>query len=196
MDNQSMMVRKRNGKLEEMSFDKILNRIRKIGQEVDIHINYQALTIKVIDQLYNDIPTTKIDELAAEQCASLSTVHPDYATLSSRIVVSNHQKNTDKCFSNTMRRLYGFTDIHGTHRPLISIEFWSFVEVNHEAMDAIICDERDYLIDYFGFKTLEKSYLYKIGSSIVERPQHMWLRVAISLHLHSHQLSGTHHQGH
>ena len=106
-----MRVIKRDGGLEELTFDKILNRIKKIGQEVNIHINYSSLTMKVIDQLFDKIETTKIDELAAEQCASLSTQNPDYGTLSSRIVVSNHQKNTDPLFSNVMMTLYNFENI-------------------------------------------------------------------------------------
>ena len=115
--NNEMRVTKRNGDLEDMSFDKILNRIKKLGQEVGIQINYSSLVMKVIDQLYDKIETTKIDELAAEQCASLSTQHPDYGTLASRIVVSNHQKNTDSSFSNVMRSLYEFKDFHGKHSP-------------------------------------------------------------------------------
>jgi ribonucleoside-diphosphate reductase alpha chain len=95
MDSTEMKVTKRNGELEDLTFDKILNRIRNLGKEVDIHINYQSLIMKVIEQLYNKIPTSKIDELAAEQCASMSTSNPDYGTLASRIVISNHHKNTE-----------------------------------------------------------------------------------------------------
>jgi hypothetical protein len=113
MDNSTeMRVIKRNGKLEDLTFDKILNRIRKLGQEAEIQINYQSLVMKVIDQLYDKIPTSKIDELAGEQCAVMSTNHPDYATLAGRIVVSNHQKNTDSDFVRVMSDLYHFTDIH------------------------------------------------------------------------------------
>ena len=101
-----MRVTKRDGNLEEMSFDKISNRIKKLGQEVGIQINYSSLVMKVIDQLYDKIETAKIDELAAEQCASLSTQHPDYGVLASRIVISNHQKNTESSFSNIMKSLY------------------------------------------------------------------------------------------
>jgi len=108
-----MRVTKRDGELQEVAFDKILERVKKLGQEAGIHINYSSLVMKVIDQLYDKIPTAKIDELAAEQCASLSTNHPDYATLSARIIISNHQKNTDSVFSNVMKRLYEFTDSKG-----------------------------------------------------------------------------------
>ena len=118
MDSIDMRVTKRNGELEEIAFDKILTRIKKLGLEAGIHINYQQLVMKVIDQLYDKIPTTKIDELAAEQCAALSTLHPDYGTLAGRIVVSNHQKNTDPIFSNVMRALYEFEDKDGKNKPL------------------------------------------------------------------------------
>ena len=101
-----MKVTKRSGKLEDIAFDKILNRVKKLGQEVGIHINYSGLIMKVIDQLYNGIPTEKIDELTAEQCAAMSTMHPDYGILSGRIVVSNHQKNTGASFFQTMKKAY------------------------------------------------------------------------------------------
>jgi ribonucleoside-diphosphate reductase alpha chain len=177
-----MRVTKRNGELEDISFDKILKRIKTLGQEANIQINYSSLVMKVIDQLYDTIHTTKIDELAAEQCASLSTMHPDYATLAGRIVVSNHQKNTQDVFSNVMQCLYEFKDIHGENKPLVSEELWKFTERHRKAIDVMIDYNRDYLIDYFGFKTLERAYLFKLNSKIVERPQHMWMRVAIGIH--------------
>jgi len=177
-----MRVIKRNGELEDLTFDKILNRIRNLGQEANIHINYQSLVMKVIDQLYDKIPTSKIDELAAEQCAVMSTNHPDYATLAGRIVVSNHQKNTDPIFSNVMKCLYEFKDIQGLNRPLVSQSLWEFVQRHENVLNNIIEHDRDYLIDYFGFKTLERAYLFKLGNKIVERPQHMWMRVSIGIH--------------
>ena len=183
MDNSTeMRVIKRDGELEDLTFDKILNRIRKLGQEANIHINYQSLVMKVIDQLYDKIPTSKIDELAAEQCAVMSTNHPDYATLAGRIVVSNHQKNTDPVFSNVMKCLYEFKDIHGENKPLVSQSLWEFVQRHENVLNSIIVHDRDYLIDYFGFKTLERAYLFKLGNKIVERPQHMWMRVSIGIH--------------
>jgi len=182
MDSMSMRVTKRNGNLEEIAFDKILARIKKLGQEVNININYQQLVMKVIDQLYDKISTTKIDELAAEQCASLSTLHPDYGTLASRIVVSNHQKNTDNSFFNVMSELYNFIDIHGNHYPLISTDFWTYVNNYQTELESMIDYNRDYLIDFFGFKTLERAYLFKKNDKVLERPQHMWLRVAIGIH--------------
>ena len=177
-----MRVKKRNGELEEVSFDKILKRVKTLGHEAGIQINFSALAMKVIDQLYDTIETKKIDELAAEQCASLSTQHYDYGTLASRIVISNHQKNTNHSFSHVMGQLYEFKDVHGVHRPLVSQTLWDFVKANATTLDAMIVHERDYLIDYFGFKTLERAYLFRIGDQIVERIQHMWLRVAVGIH--------------
>jgi len=181
-NNGDMLVTKRSGKFEDMSFDKILNRIKNLGHEVNIQLNYSSLVMKVIDQLYDKIETTKIDELAAEQCASLSSSHPDYAILASRIVISNHQKNTNELFTNVMSNLYVFKDIHGNHKPLISQKLYDFTLKNLNKINEMICYDRDYLIDYFGFKTLERAYLFKLGNKIVERPQHMWMRVAIGIH--------------
>lgn len=181
-NNNDMRVTKRDGNLEDMSFDKILNRIKKLGQEVGIQINYSALVMKVIDQLYDKIETTKIDELAAEQCASLSTQHIDYGILAGRIVVSNHQKNTQSSFSKVMRTLYDFKDSHGNNKPLIAKNIWNFIIKHSNELDEIIEHSRDYLIDFFGFKTLERAYLFRVNSRIVERIQHMWLRVAVGIH--------------
>ena len=186
MENTDMRVTKRNGKLQEIAFDKILTRIKKLGQEASIQINYQQLVMKVIDQLYDTIPTTKIDELAAEQCASLSTLNPDYGTLAGRIVVSNHQKNTSDKFSDVMETLYTFIDIHEKHLPLVSSELWQFVSKYSCELNQMIDYNRDYLIDFFGFKTLERAYLFKKEKTIVERPQHMWMRVSVGIHGNIH----------
>ena len=182
-ENQTeMRVIKRNGLVEDISFDKILTRVKKLGQEANIHINYSSLVIKVIDQLYDKIPTTKIDELTAEQCAALSTQHPDYGILAGHIVVSNHQKNTTPNFYQVMRDLYEFTDVHGIHSPLISKELFNISQEMVDHIEQMIDYTRDYMIDYFGFKTLERAYLFKISDRIVERPQHMWMRVSIGIH--------------
>ena len=183
MDNiNEMRVTKRDGQLEDIAFDKILARVKKLGQEVNIQINYSSLAMKVIDQLYDKIETAKIDELAAEQCASLSTNHPDYGTLAARIVVSNHEKNTDPYFNMVVNRLYNFKNIHGEVKPLISKELFEYYANNQSEIDNMFDYNRDYLIDYFGFKTLERAYLFKVDNKIVERPQHMWMRVAIGIH--------------
>jgi ribonucleotide reductase alpha subunit len=182
-DNQrEMRVTKRDGSVEDISFDKILNRVKKLGQEANIHINYSSLVMKVIDQLYDKISTTKIDELTAEQCAALSTQHPDYGVLAGRIVVSNHQKNTNAHFSSVMGELYNFKDIHGDQKPLISDDLFNISIEMGNYIQPMLDYSRDYLIDYFGFKTLERAYLFKVNNKIVERPQHMWMRVAIGIH--------------
>jgi len=180
--HEEMHVTKRNGELQEVSFDKILERVKKLGQEVNIKINYSSLVMKVIDQLYENIPTGKIDELAAEQCASMSTNHPDYGTLAGRIIVSNHQKNTEPSFFNSMKKLYDFKNSKGQNKPLVSDNLWKFTSKYANEIETIIDYDRDYLIDFFGFKTLERAYLYKIGNQVIERPQHMWMRVAIGIH--------------
>jgi len=177
-----MRVTKRNGELKDVAFDKILNRVKKIGLEANIQINYSSLVIKVIDQLYDKINTTKIDELTAEQCASLSTQHPDYGVLAGRILVSNHQKNTNPSFSKSMEELHNFVNLNNKKTPIISDELWTIVSKNKDKLDNMIDHTRDYLIDFFGFKTLERSYLLKIGNKIIERPQYMWLRVSIGIH--------------
>ena len=182
MESNDMRVIKRSGEIEEVAFDKILTRIKKLGRESGIHINYQQLAMKVIDQLYDKISTTKIDELAAEQCAVMSTLNPDYGTLSGRIIISNHQKNTEADFSIVMKQLYQFINIMGENIPLVSQTLWDFTQFYSKELNEMIVHERDYLIDYFGFKTLEKSYLFKINNIVVERIQHMWMRVAVGIH--------------
>ena len=180
--NEEMYVTKRDGKREIVSFDKILNRIKKIGQEAHMKLNYTTLVMKVIDQLYDGISTTKIDELSAEQCASMASIHPDYNTLAGSIIISNHHSNTSQSFVEVMSKLYHFEDKHGKQSPLISEETFQHIIDNADIFDKMCCYNRDYLIDYFGFKTLERAYLMKINNKIVERIQHMWLRVSIGIH--------------
>ena len=138
--------------------------------------------MKVVDQLYNNMPTYIIDELTAEQCAALITKHLDYGTLASRIIVSNNHKNTLASFTETMHALYHFKDVHDKHSPLIHKDVWEISERHQDFFQSFIDYSRDYLLDYFGFKTLERAYLMKIGKKVIERPQHMWLRVAIGIH--------------
>ena len=177
-----MRVLKRNGKYETIGFDKILKRVKTIGNEAGIKLNYTTFVMKVIDQLYDGIPTTKIDELTAEQCASLSVQHPDYAILASRLIISNHHKNTNSTFFSVMKKLYNYKDVHNIHTPLVSKSYYDIVEKNKEIFDKMIVQDRDNLIDYFGFKTLERAYLMRINGTIVERPQYLWLRTAIGIH--------------
>ena len=188
MQEEEMHVIKRNGKSEIVSFDKILKRIKIIGSEAKLSINYTALAMKVIDQLYNGIETSKLDELTAEQCASLSTQHPDYGVLASRLVTSNLHKKTSSSFVQVMNDLYNFKDVNDNHVPLISFDIINIVNNNKEYFDNIIDYERDYLIDYFGFKTLERAYLMKKNNIILERPQHMWLRVSLGIHFKNFSL--------
>lgn len=179
-----MNVTKRNGVLETVSFDKILQRMKRQGKEVGIQVNYTALAMKVIDQLYDGISTVKIDELSAEQCASMASVHYDYNTLAGRIIVSSHQKNTTESFSTVMTELYEFKDTNGKSAPLVSDELMEVISEHSHFIDNLCDYRRDYLIDYFGFKTLDRAYLMKIHGKPVERPQHMWMRVAIGIHGH------------
>ena len=179
-----MQVQKRNGNYEEVSFDKILNRVKNLGTNIKppLSINYGPLVIKVIDQLYDGINTTSIDELTAEQCAALCTKHPDYGILASRIIVSNNHKNTLEKFSDAMEKLFNFHDNHGNHSPIIDKNMWDIIVKNRDILDNIIDYNRDFDIDYFGFKTLERAYLMRINKKIIERPQHMWFRVALGIH--------------
>lgn len=178
-----MRVIKRNGEHEVIAFDKILARIRNVGGQAGITaVNYTALAMKVIDQLYDGIPTTKIDELTAEQCATMATQHPDYGTLAAYVIVSNHHKTTPTTFYEAMRQLHEFKDVRGQPSPLIGDEFWAVVCDNRDELEAMIDVSRDFLIDYFGFKTLERSYLMRTNGATVERPQYMWLRVSIGIH--------------
>lgn len=184
MAEQEMRVMKRNGQFEDISFDKILKRVKKLGNNMEppLKLNYSQFVMDVIEQLYPDISTTKIDELTAEQCASMCTKHPDYGILASRIIVSNNHKNTLSSFSKSMELLYNFKDIHGKHIPIIDEKVWNIINKNKDFFDGIIDYKRDYEIDYFGFKTLERAYLMRVDKKIIERPQHMWLRVSIGIH--------------
>tara|TARA_Y100000389_G_scaffold158205_1_gene159565 strand:+ start:1142 stop:3493 length:2352 start_codon:yes stop_codon:yes gene_type:complete len=182
INSDELQVIKRSGIKESVEFDKILQRVKTLSKQYDLKINNSALVMKVIDQLYNNIETTKIDELTAEQCAAMSSIHPDYNRLAGYIVVSNHQKNTQPLFSEVMNSLYFFKDKHDQHKPLISHQLHIIVEKHGELLDSMIIHERDYLIDYFGFKTLERSYLMRINNKAIERIQHLWLRVALGIH--------------
>jgi ribonucleoside-diphosphate reductase alpha chain len=182
--DKEMKVIKRNGEYEEVSFDKILHRVKKIGSQATppLTINYSQLVMKVIDQLYDNIPTHVIDELTAEQCASMCTKHTDYSILASRIIVSNSHKNTVPSFYEAMKKLYNFIDVHGKQSSLIDENLWIITDNHREKIENMIDYERDYFFDYFGFKTLERAYLMRVDKIIIERPQHMWMRVALAIH--------------
>ena len=177
-----MKVVKRNGKLEVVSFDKILKRIKALGAECNISINYTSFVMKVIDQIFDGITTMKIDELSAELGASLSVQNPDYSKLAGYIIVSNHHKNTPSNFFTACKKLYNNKDIHGKHVPVINETIWKIVQKHKTELESMIQHRRDYDIDYFGFKTLERSYLLRVNNEIIERPQYLWMRVSIAIH--------------
>ena len=179
-----MFVIKRNGKRESVKFDKITARIEKLCYGLDRRfVNSIDVAKKVIEGLYDGVTTTELDNLAAETAASLTVKHPDYALLASRIAVSNLHKNTTKSFSDTMKLLYECKDSKaGKAAPLIADDVWHIIQEHAEVLDSTIIYDRDYSFDYFGFKTLEKSYLLKVDGKVVERPQHMYMRVAIGIH--------------
>lgn len=183
-ESEEMHVIKRDGTHEMVLFDKILTRLKKLGKEASIdNLNYTSLVMKVIAQLYGGITTSQIDELLAEQCASMASTHPDFDVLAGRVVVSGHQKNTCPSFYGAMHALHAYRDKRDLLAPLVSDELLWFVDKIGETEVDTWCDySKDYLIDYFGFKTLERAYLMRINGKIVERPQHMWLRVAIGIH--------------
>ncbi|WP_394767680.1 ribonucleoside-diphosphate reductase subunit alpha [Ferruginibacter sp.] len=178
-----MHVIKRNGKKETIKFDKVTARIEKLSYSLSPLVNAIDVAKKVIEGIYDGVPTTELDNLAAETAASLATKHPDYAILASRIAVSNLHKNTIKSFSETMRKMYLYVDkSNGKKSPLLADDVWQVIEENAEVLDSTIIYDRDFGFDYFGFKTLEKAYLLKIDGKIVERPQHMFMRVAVGIH--------------
>ncbi|MDR3713780.1 MAG: ribonucleoside-diphosphate reductase subunit alpha [Puia sp.] len=179
-----MYVEKRHGKKESVKFDKITARIEKLCYGLDRRfVNSIDVAKKVIEGLYDGVTTTELDNLAAETAASLTVKHPDYALLASRIAVSNLHKNTIKSFSGTMKLLYECRDNKaGKAAPLLSEEVWAIIQEHAELLDSTIIYDRDYGFDYFGFKTLERSYLLKVDGKVVERPQHMYMRVAIGIH--------------
>lgn len=176
-------VIKRNGKKESIKFDKVTARLEKLSYSLSPLVNVIDVAKKVIEGIYDGVPTTELDNLAAETAASLATKHPDYALLASRIAVSNLHKNTVKSFSDTMRNLYNYIDdASGKRMPLIADDVMEIIEEHAELLDSTIIYDRDFGFDYFGFKTLEKAYLLRINGKIVERPQHMYMRVAIGIH--------------
>ena len=178
MDNaDEMTVIKRDKSVKIISFDKILTRIKRLGSEFSISLNYTMLAMKVIEQLYNNITTQQIDEFLAEHCAVSSTIHPHYGILAKALIISNHQKNT----KNSL--LYVCTVLYDNNiNPKINTNYFNLVSANYEEYENMIDYQRDYLIDYFGFKTLEKAYLLKMNGQCIERIQHLWMRVAICLH--------------
>lgn len=179
-----MLVIKRDGRRESVKFDKITARIEKLCYGLDVnHVHPVEVAKKVITGIYDGVTTVELDNLAAETAATLTVKHPDYAVLAARIAISNLHKVTSKSFSNTMKRLYKYEDPKtGEHAPLISKDTYAIIKKHAAQLDSTIIYSRDYNYDYFGFKTLERSYLMKLDGKVVERPQHMLMRVAVGIH--------------
>ena len=180
-----MYVIKRDGRRESVKFDKITARIERLCYGLDMtYVQPIEVAKKVVAGIYDGVTTSELDNLAAETAASLTTRHPDYATLAARIAVSNLHKNTQKSFSATMKVLYTYVDPKtGENAGLISKEAYQVIRNNAALLDSSIIYDRDFGYDFFGFKTLEKSYLLKVNGKIAERPQHMLMRVAVGIHM-------------
>ncbi len=179
-----MEVVKRDGRTEPVKFDKITARIEKLCYSLNRnYVDPVQIAMKVINGIYDGVTTIELDNLAAEICATLATVHPDYAILAARIAISNLQKNTVKSFSRTMKKLYEYIDPKtGENAGLISEETYQVAKKYTNELNSAIIYDRDFNYDYFGFKTLERSYLLRMDNQVVERPQHMIMRVAIGIH--------------
>ncbi len=179
-----MQVIKRSGKTEDVSFDKITARVKKLCYELDQdHIDHIEIARKVIQGLFNGVTTTELDNLAAETAATMAAVHPEYAILAARIAVSNLHKNTSKSFSETMEALHSYIDpTTGDKAGLIADSTIEVIRKHKDRIDSAIIYDRDYSFDFFGFKTLERSYLLRMNGQVVERPQHMLMRAAIGIH--------------
>ena len=179
-----MFVVKRDGRKEPIMFDKITARIRKLNYGLNPLVDPVRVAMRVIEGLYDGVTTSELDNLAAEVAATMTTTHPDYAKLAARISVSNLHKNTKKSFSETMEDMYTYVNPRtGKKAPLLSDEVYNIIKKNADKLDSSIIYNRDFGYDFFGFKTLERSYLMKLNGQIVERPQHMLMRVSIGIHL-------------
>src|SRR3990167_7970362 len=179
-----MQGMKRDGRLESVKFDKVTARIERLCYGLEPkHVDPADVAKKVIQGIYDGVTTSELDNLAAEIAASLTTKHPDYALLASRIAVSNLHKNTKKSFFETMKDLATYVNPRtGQRSPMIARDIYKIIEKNAEILDSTIIYDRDFDYDYFRFKTLEKGYLLKINGKVVERPQHMLMRVAVGIH--------------
>ena len=175
-----MKVEKRTGELEDVSFDKVLRRLQHLSNELNVDI--YEISQKVCGRIFNGVKTSELDELAAQLCSSMMIENPDYGALAARIIISNHHKNTSPSFSETIQIMYDNKDIEGNSSPLVNDKLYEVVMNNKEKLNSYIVHNRDYTLDYFGFKTLERAYLTKVNGRIVERPQYMWMRVALGIH--------------
>ena len=178
-----MYVLKRDGRREPVQFDKITARIKKLCYGLHSAVDPTKVAMRVIEGVYDGVTTTELDNLAAEVAATNAVTHPDYAQLASRIAVSNLHKATKKSFTETMQDLHNYVDpVTGENASLIADDVWEIIQKNAELLDSSIIYDRDFNYDFFGFKTLERSYLLKIKGEIAERPQHMLMRVAVGIH--------------
>ncbi len=178
-----MHVLKRDGHRESVKFDKITARIQKLCYGFSEFVDPTAVAMRVIQGVYDGVTTSELDNLAAEVAASMTIKHPDYALLASRIAISNLHKNTEKSFSETMKNLYFYVNPQtGLDSPLLADDVYEIIQKNAEILDSTLIYDRDFGYDYFGFKTLERSYLLRINGKIAERPQQMLMRVAIGIH--------------
>ncbi|CDO93078.1 unnamed protein product [Kluyveromyces dobzhanskii CBS 2104] len=179
-----MFVYKRDGRQEPVQFDKITARVSRLCYGLDAkHIDAVKITQRIISGVYEGVTTVELDNLAAETCAYMTTIHPDYATLAARIAISNLHKQTTKQFSQVVNDLYLWTNPKtGIHSPMISDEVFKIVMDNKDTLNSAIVYDRDFNFNYFGFKTLERSYLLRIDGKVAERPQHMIMRVAVGIH--------------
>jgi len=179
-----MFVVKRDGRKEPVMFDKITARIKKLCYDLNPLVDPVRVAMRVIEGLYDGVTTSELDNLAAEIAATMTTTHPDYAQLAARISVSNLHKNTKKSFSDTMTDLYNYVNPRtGKDAPLLSDEVYEIIQKHKDVLDSSIIYNRDFGYDFFGFKTLERSYLLKLNGEIVERPQHMLMRVSVGIHM-------------
>jgi ribonucleoside-diphosphate reductase alpha chain len=179
--SEPMYVIKRNGNKEVIRFDKITNRIQKLLYDID-DIDAALITQKICNRIFSGISTTELDNLASQVCMSMVTDNPNFGVLGGRIAISNHQKNTKESFLEVVKELKNNKDIHGIEAPLVNDEIYDLAHKYEKEIKDMIDMNRDYLLDFFGFKTLEKSYLLKANKKIVERPQHLFMRVALGIH--------------
>jgi len=178
-----MRVLKRDGRKEPVKFDKITARIEKLCYGLSDYVDPITVAKRVVDGVYDGVTTSELDNLAAETAASMTIKHPDYANLAARIAVSNLHKSTKKSFSETVTDLYNYVNPEtGKPAPLIADDVYEIIQSNAEYLDSQLIYDRDFSYDYFGFKTLERSYLLRMHGNIVERPQHMLMRVSIGIH--------------
>src|SRR5688500_12173578 len=163
-----MFVQKRDGRKEAVKFDKVTARIQKLAYGLSEHVDTFIVAQKTIEGIYDGVTSSVLDNLAAEIAASLTTRHPDYALLASRIAVSNLHKNTKKSFSETMKDLYNYVDPrNGLNASLLADDVYEIINEHKDLLDSTIIYDRDFGYDYFGFKTLEKSYLLKLNGVVV-----------------------------